>query len=167
MMMKKTFIIALLFPFWLSAQTVHLKDKKIEYKDDVKLQGVSEAEIFDRAQAAMKSTLSFISNLSVDKDKKELQADGVIRLASEYPVIRNVHYTLKLSVHKDGYHYKIDDVSLWEQRRGDKGHLVSSSKIVDQLDESGKPAIEAEHVLNAIDLNLQKTLSLVENKIKG
>jgi hypothetical protein len=92
---------------------------------------------------------------------------GVMRLSTPYPIIRNICYTLKISVKDGSYHYKIEDVSIWEKHRGDDAHLISSKDIVDQLDESGTPAIEAEHTLNAIDLNLQKLLTLIRNKINS
>ena len=166
--MKQVFIFILLFPLWLSAQTVHLHKKKVEYKDNVKLQGLSETEIFNRAKEAVQNVVHPIVDISIDKDKKELKTEGVIRLSTSYPIVQNVHYTLKLSAKDGGYHYKIDDVSLWERHRGDdRGRLISSKDLVDQLDDTGKPAIEAEHVLNAIDLNLQKILTLIETKMKG
>jgi hypothetical protein len=166
--MKQVFIFIWLFPLWVSAQTVHLHDKKVEYKDDVKLQGLSETEIFNRAKEALKNVVRPIVDMSIDKDRKELKTEGVIRVSTSYPIVQNVHYTLKLSVKDGGYRYKIDDVSLWERHRGDdKGRLISSKDLVDQLDDTGKPAIEAEHILNAIDLNLQKVLTLIETKMKG
>lgn len=166
--MKQLFIFIWLFPLWLSAQTVHLHDKKVEYKDDVKLHGASNTEIFTRAKEVVQNVVHPIVGISINKDKKELKTEGVIRLSTSYPIVQNVHYTLKLSANDGGYHYKIDDVSLWERRRGDdKGRLIPSKDLVDQLDDTGKPAIEAEHILNAIDLNLQKILTLIETKMKG
>src|SRR5574337_773654 len=132
--MKQVFIFIWLFPLWLSAQTVHLHDKKVEYKDDVKLQGFSETEIFNRAKEALKNIVHPIVDISIDNDKKELKTEGVIRLSTSYTIVQNVHYSLKLSVKDGGYHYKIDDVSLWERHRGDdKGRLISSKDLVDQL----------------------------------
>lgn len=165
--MKWFVIIILLSPVFLSAQTVHLNDKKIEYKGEVKLKELSQADIFNRAKTAVQNIVKPDVDISVNQDKKELKTIGVIRLPGTYPIIRNLSYSLKLSAKSGGYEYKIEDVSLLEKHRGDKGRFLSSKDLVDLLDETGPPAVEAEHVLNTIDLHLQKILRLIENKMKG
>lgn len=157
----------LVFPFSVAAQTVHLDDKEIEYKDKVRVEGLSGAEIFHRAGEAVKNLVNATDDVKADENKKELKVKGEMRLSTPYPIIRKVRYTLEISVKDDGYDYKIDKVSLWEKQRGDTSRTISSEDLVDQMDESGTTAIEAEKILNAIDLNLQKLLRLIENKIRG
>lgn len=165
--MKLVFILVMFFPFWLAAQTVHLKDKKIEYKGDVKLEGMSETEIFARAKTVLKEVVHPITDIAVNEEKKELKTIGVIRLPTPYPIIRNLCYTLKFSAKKDGYSYTIEDVSFWEKHRGEEGHFISPKEIVEKMDDPGITTVEAEHTLNAIDLNLQKIVTLIKNKMKG
>ncbi len=165
--MKTVLFFILVFPLSLAAQTVHLNDKEIEYKDKVKTEGLSDAEVFQRVQEAVKALVNATGDLKTEESKKELKVKGEMRLSTPYPIIRKVEYSLEISVKDNGYNYKIDDVSLWEKHRGDTSRIISSKDLVEQLDESGTTAIEAEKILNAIDLNLQKLLRLIENKIRG
>lgn len=164
--MKLVFIFISFLPLWLAAQTVHLDDKKIEYKGDVKLEGISQTEIFNRAKNVLQNVVKPVTDIAVNEKEQELKTIGVIRLPTPYPIIRNLCYTLKFSAKKDGYHYKIEDVSIWEKHRGEEGHFISPKDIVDKMDDPGVSTVEAEHTLNAIDLNLQKMLALIKNKMK-
>jgi hypothetical protein len=163
--MKFSIFFFLLFPLCVSAQTVHVDDKEIEYKNEVKVKGLTTAEIFSRAKQAVESLVNKTGDLKIDEDEKELKVDGVMRLSTPYPIIRKVNYELKISAKENGYEYKIDEVSLYERHRGYDAHTISSKDLLDQMEESGKPAIEAEKILNAIDLNLQKLLTLLHNRI--
>lgn len=164
--MKLVFIFISFLPLWLAAQTVHLDDKKIEYKGEVKLEGISQTEIFNHAKSVLQNVVRPVTGVVINEQEKELKTIGVIRLSTSYPIIRNLCYTLKFSAKKDGYHYEIEDVSLWEKHRGEEGHFISPKDIVDKLDDPGVSTVEAEHTLNAIDLNLQKIVTLLKNKMK-
>lgn len=165
--MKWILALMLFIPCLLSAQTAHITDDKVEYKDKVKIDGLSQAQIFDRIQAAVKKYVHPTSKLKTEEDKKELKVDGEITLATPYAIIRKVQYALKISVNSNGYEYKIDDVNLWEKHRGDEAKIIASKDIVDQMGDSGNPAIKAEQVLNAMDMYLQKLLTQIENRVKG
>lgn len=163
--MKRMLFFLFLFPLFIQAQTVHLNDKEIEYKDEAKIKELSGQEIFTRAQKAIKDLVNKTGELEIDEDRKELKVNGEIRLSTPYPIIRKAQYSLKLSVKNGGYEYKIDEVSLYEKHRGYKERRIASEDLVDQMEESGVTAIEAEKILNAIDLNLQKLLTLLQNRI--
>lgn len=163
----KLLLLTLLFPFVVFAQTVHLDDKEIEYKDKVKLPGMSKAEVFDRATKAIGKLVNTTGKPLADTNEFEYKVNGEIYLTTPHPIIRKVKFRLSLSAQENGYSYKIDKVSLWEKHRGKDVKEMSSEDLVDQMDESGNPAIDAEHILNAIDLNLQKLLTLLEKNIKS
>src|SRR3954466_12887776 len=81
-------------PFFASAQTVHLHEGKIEYKDTEKVAG-SKEDLYNLAKEVLNSTVKTSGNekLKEDHDSGELKTKGYIRLESPYSIIKTVHYT--------------------------------------------------------------------------
>ena len=95
----KSWIIILFFPFFASAQTVHVNDDEVEYKGNIKLQGMSKEAVWAKAQEALQPIFQ-ISEVEKDAGKTELEAEGRLRLETPYRIIREVVYRLKLEAKK-------------------------------------------------------------------
>lgn len=166
----KFFLFFLLFTCSLSAicQTVHIKDDKINYSGKVKVEGVSKDEILKRAAASLQSLMDNYTIVSEDKNAtNEISLRGETKMKTPYALIRKMIYTFTVSTDEKGYRYHIDSVYVSEQARGEKAKIESSEKLIKQMTESGNPAINAEKILNEIDMNFQKMLAMLKNKISA
>lgn len=165
-MKMKLFLAFIIFPFSLVAQTVHLHDKEIEYKGEIEVPATGKAMIFEQAVKNLGELVHKNGNAKVHEENYEYSIKAELRLSAPYPIIRKVKCRISIMAKDSSYVYKIDKVSLWEKHRGKDVQELSSEDLVDLMDESGKPAIEAEQILNAIDLNLQKLLTVFKNKMQ-
>lgn len=154
-------------PLTTTAQTVHLHDGKIEYKETEKIQGGKD-DLYNRAKQALLSVVktSGDEKLKENHDSGELKTKGYILLESPYSIIRTVHYTIKLTVEEGKYKYHIDDVFIREKVRGGKTTDTPSEDLVKGMDTSGPTAINTEKQLNEIDMNFQNLLDLIRNKMQ-
>lgn len=162
--MKALFII-LFLPLYTLAQTVHINDDKIEYKGKIKTTVSTNAALIGKAQ----QVISSLENIKMGNETASGKVKGEcsIRLNTPYPLIRNVYYTLELSPTDEGLEYKIDNVYMIEQQRGEEAKTIPSEKILEQLEETGPIASHTEKLLNEIDMKLQKVIAELNNKIKS
>ena len=151
----KRWIIILFFPFFATAQTVHVNDGEVEYKGSVKLKGLSKDVVWARAQEALQPIFG-IKEAEKDADKNEMEAEGRMRLEMPYRIIRQVVYRLKLEAKNDELEYKIDKVYLQETQRGFDTKTTPSKDLIDALEEGGAVVKETEKILNETDMRFQE-----------
>jgi len=164
---QKIWIVLCSFSLPAAAQTVHVDSDRVAYQNTVKVDHTSQVELFFRAQKAIANYVTQQPALiNTDAINNEISGQGSIRLKSPYHLIKNVFYTITLSVHDGAYQYKIDSVYLQEQERGGSTKLTSSRELLKGMDVSGSASWIMEEQLNEIDMNLQKVLALVNGEMK-
>ena len=164
---QKILILGCCFSVSLAAQTVHVDSGRIFYHNTVAVDNISQVQLFFRAQKAIADYVTQQPSLiKTDAINNELTAQGVIRLRSPYHLVKDLLYTIKLSVQDGVYQYQIDSVYLNEQERGGKSKLIFSEQLLKGMDVSGEASWIMEEQLNEIDMNLQKLLALVKGEMK-
>jgi hypothetical protein len=161
------YILFVLIPVALHAQTVHVDEDRIVYKDKKTVAQVDKHELFERAQIAMERIKWNKQRIVVENRNEGLiTARGTMKLVTPYHTIRTVEYLFELKVEDGEYKYRIDSVYMEEKERGGKTTRLSSEKLLKAVEETGKVSKDAEKVLNEIDMNFQKLLALVQADMK-
>lgn len=164
---QKIWIVACSISIPVAAQTVHVDGDRVAYQNTVTVDHSSQVELFFRAQKAIADYVTQQPALiKTDAINNEISGQGTIRLKSPYHVIKNLLYTITLSVHDGGYQYHIDSVYLQEEERGGSTKLISSQQLLKGMDVSGEASWIMEEQLNEIDMNLQKVIALVNSEMK-
>jgi uncharacterized protein with TBP-like fold DUF4468 len=164
---QKIWIVLCFFSLPAAAQTVHVDSDRVAYQNTVKVDHTSQVELFFRAQKAIADYVTQEPALiKTDALNNEISGQGTIKLKSPYHLIKNLLYTITLSVHDGAYHYKIDSVYLQEEERGGSTKLTSSRELLKGMDVSGSASWITEEQLNEIDMNLQKVIALVRTEMK-
>ena len=88
-----------------------------------------------------------------------------ITLNTPYQLIRKVKFDIDLSVNDKSVDYKIDKFIMEEKKRDGEFESTSGEDLVSDMGESGKPAIEAERILNEIDMRIQQLLALISKEL--
>jgi hypothetical protein len=101
----------------------------------------------------------------IENGDGSLKAKGEFRLRTPHSIVRTVSYIITTKVSDAGYEYTIDSVSLTEKKRGISTTTKSSKEIVEEMEDFGKQAENAERILNEIDMRLQQVLALLKKKI--
>ena len=163
--MKYLFLL-LLLPLLSPAQTIHFKKKEIIYKGIESASGLSATEVAGRlpnavAMAADKSD----ARMEILSTGNPLTWKGTIKLNMPYHIVRTLHFTLQLTPKEGGYDYRIDSVSVIDRRRGDSVEVSSAEELLEGIEDTGPEAIEAERLLNEIDMRFQKLLVLLERHL--
>jgi uncharacterized protein with TBP-like fold DUF4468 len=165
---QKIWIVAYGFSLPVAAQTVHVDSERVFYRNTVTVANTSQTELFFRAQKAIADYVTQQPALiHTDAINNEISGQGTIRLKSPYHLIKNLLYTITLSVKDGGYQYKIDSVYLQEQERGGNMKLTSSRELLKGMDVSGSASWMMEEQLNEIDMNLQKVIAMVKGEMKN
>ena len=165
---QKTWIVACFFSLPVTAQTVHVDSDRVVYHNTVTVDHTSQLELFFRAQKAIANYVTQQPALiKTDAINNEISGQGIIRLKSPYHLIKNVLYTITLSVNDGAYQYHVDSVYLQEQERGETTKLTSSRELLKGMDVSGSASWIMEEQLNVIDMNLQKVIALVKGEMKN
>ena len=149
-------------------QTVHIDSNRIVFKGTVKLDDVNKEELYARAKNAILNHLKGSKEMPVanNSEKGSVVAEGSIKLAAPYHIIKTVEYILKLSVEDEKYEYLIDSVYIKEIERGGKTIRISSEKLLKGMDMSGIVSANTEKQLNEIDMDFQKLLDLIRADMK-
>ena len=164
----KQLLFLLLLPSAIYGQTVHIDEDRIVYKGAMNVPNINKEELYERAKEAIYSHVKG-SKKEIVEDSKEkglIAAKGTIRLTTPYPVIRKVGYILELSVQDGSYKYRIDSVYMKQVERGGKTIKLSSAELFKGVEATGPESVEAEKILNEIDMNFQKLLALLDAGIK-
>ena len=155
------------FPFFISAQTVHVEKNKIVYKGKIHVEGTSAKQLTVRAKRA-------ILNLDKDYESNVIQNDdgttrvwfqGVMKLASFDHVSKKVTYILEINVKDGGYEYRIDSVYLVQKEPGEQATEISSEELLNKMESSGPVAARTEAQLNEIDMDFQKLIDLINKEM--
>jgi hypothetical protein len=164
----KLIIFLLLIPVVTYGQTVHVDSNRIVYKGTVKPGLINKDELYARAKNAIFNNVKGSKEVIVvdDNERGMIAAQGSIRLASPYHIIKTVEYILELSVDDGKYEYRIDSVYIKQVERGGKTHKISSEELLKGMDVSGPVSAAAEKQLNEIDMNFQKLIDLVNTYMK-
>lgn len=150
-----------------AAQTVHVDSGRVAYQNTILVDHATQVELFFRAQKAIADYVTQQPALiKTDAINNEISGQGTIRLKSPYHLIKNLSYTITLSVQDGGYQYRIDSVYLQEEERGGDSKLTSSRELLKGMDVSGSASWIMEEQLNEIDMNLQKVIALVKGEMK-
>jgi hypothetical protein len=164
---EKIWIVACSFSIPAMAQTAHVDSDRVVYQNTVTVDHTSQVELFFRAQKAIANHVTQQPALiTTDAINHEISGQGIIRLKSPYHLIKNILYTITLSVKDGAYKYHIDSVYLQEQERGGTTKLTSSRELLKGMDVSGSASWIMEEQLNEIDMNLQKVIALVKSEMK-
>ncbi|HET6995445.1 MAG TPA: DUF4468 domain-containing protein, partial [Chitinophagaceae bacterium] len=161
------YILIVLIPVSLFGQTVHVDEDRVVYKDKIKMTHTAKDDLFERARTAMDRVKWNKQSIVVENRGEGLiTARGTMRLVTPYHTIRTVEYLFEIKVSDGDYGYRIDSISLEEKERGGKTLRFSSKELLKAAEETGKPSIVAEKILNEIDMNFQKLLALIQADMK-
>ena len=164
----KHFLFVLLLPSAMYGQTVHIDEDRIVYKGTVDVVQVNKEELYERVKNAVYDNVKGGKEaiLEDNKDKGIITVKGTMKLATPYHLIRTVGYILELSVDEGKYKYRIDSVNMKQVERGGKTIKISSTELFKGMEATGPEAVEAEKLLNEIDMNFQKLLDLINADMK-
>jgi len=164
----KRILFVLLLHSGVNGQTVHIEEDRIVYKGVVRIANISKQELYERAKDALRNIIGGKEPIINDSGENgTLVAKGTMKLTTPYHLIRQVGYILELSVEDGGYKYRIDSVNMKQVERGGKTIKISSAELFKGIEATGPESIEAEKILNEIDLKFQKILALVNRDIKS
>lgn len=163
----KSFFILLFLPFISFSQTIHRDDDDILYKGNVNIVGLAMPELTARLQNALQIA-SDESNASMSSQlaSNEIVSAGEIKLNSTYHVKLTLLFNLRITPSENGYQYRIDSVKVREMKRYSRTTIKPSKELLEGIEETGLTAIEAERLLNEIDLRLQKLLTILEREAR-
>ena len=165
---EKIWIVVWSFSLPATAQTAHVDSDRVVYQNTVRVDHTSQVELFFRGQKAIATYVTQQPALiKTDAVNHEISGQGIIRLKSPYHLIKDILYTITLSVTDGAYKYHIDSVYLQEQERGATTKLTSSRELLKGMDVSGSASWIMEEQLNEIDMNLQKVIALVKGEMKN
>ena len=151
----KQLLFLLLLPAAIYGQTIHINEGRIVYKGAMNVPNISKEELYERAKEAIYGHVKGSEKEIVEdnKEKGMLAAKGTIKLTTPYPIIRKVGYILELVVEDGSYKYRIDSVYMKQVERGGKAIKISSTELFKGVEATGPESVEAEKVLNEIDMN--------------
>jgi hypothetical protein len=155
----------LAFPFFISAQTVHVEKNKIVYKGKVHVEGTSAQQLTLRARRAILDLdKHYEPKVSQNEDgTTRLWFQGVTKLASSDHVSKKVTYIVEINVKDGSYEYRIDSVYLVQKEPGQHATETSSDELLNKMESSGPGAARAEGQLNEIDMDFQKLIDRITN----
>jgi len=163
----KALFIAVMFPVAVLGQTVHHQKNEIIYKGDVKLASLSTKDpMASLSNAVHVAGVEARAQFDSTSSGKVLATKGTIGLNAPFRIIRNLHFTLTVSPQTAGYNYQVDSVFVTEKRRGGNETVKKSKELLDGIEDTGLRAVEAEKVLNEIDMRLQKLLAVMKREMK-
>ncbi|HUC80004.1 MAG TPA: hypothetical protein VMR70_03775 [Flavisolibacter sp.] len=164
--MKRLFVL-LFLPLFTYSQTIHYKKDEILYKGDVNMVGFSAAEMTARLQHALQVAVEESkATMEVPTSGNSLVSSGEMKLTSPYHIKMSLLFNLQLTPTANGYKYQIDSVKVQEAKRYSKTTVIPSKELLEGIEETGLAAIETEHLLNEIDLRLQKLLTILEREAR-
>ena len=160
----KVILFLLWMPFSTSAQTVHVENNKIIYKETVHVEGATVEQLVALAKQA-------IGHLDKKNDPKIIQENGktkvwsagAMKLTSSDNVSKKVTYIIEIDVEKGNYQYRIDSVYLVQKEPGHHSTKMSSEDLLSKMNSSGAVAARTERQLNEIDMNFQKLIDRLRN----
>jgi len=160
----KVILFLLWIPFSISAQTVHVENNKIIYKEKVHVEGATAEQLAELAKQA-------ISHLDKNNDPKIVQEKGKTRvwsagemkLTSSDHVSKKVTYIIEINVEKENYQYRIDSVYIVQKEPGHHSTKMSSEDLLSKMNSSGPVAASTERQLNEIDMDFQKLIDRIKN----
>ena len=161
----KSILFLLLIPFFTSAQTVHVEDNKIIYKEKVHVEGATAEQLAALAKQAI-FHLDKKNDPKIVQDKNgttKIWSAGVIKLTSSDNVSKKVIYIIEIDVEKENYQYRIDSVYLVQKERGGHSTKISSEDLLSEMKTSGPVAARTERQLNEIDMDFQKLIDCIKN----
>lgn len=144
-------------------QTVHIKDDKIVYEEKISGVGINSSETVQKLHSALNDILN--NDAEIVSNDTAVAATAAMKLKTPHRIIRIVNYTIQLRPIDSGYHYRIDNISMTEQVRGEKSKKRSDKELLKGLGESGKISIETEKILNEIDMRFQEIIARLKQKI--
>lgn len=155
-------------PVAASGQTVHVDSGRIVYTATVRIDSVNRDEMYARARKTLLANIQTKtgSMISEHPERKNISAEGRIRLSSPYHLIKTVEFLFELSVADGTYRYRIDSVYLTQTERGQKETKISSEELLKGMDVNGPVSAATEKQLNEIDMNFQKLVDLVNTDMK-
>ena len=164
----KFLLLLVLLPFLSPAQTIHFEKDEIIYKGTVITTGLSASEVMTRIPVAVtEATRKSNGQVESESTGGSLAWKGEMKLNTPYYRIHKVHFLLTLTPKEGGYDYKVDSVSVTQKRRGGSTDVLSAKQLLKGIEDTGLAAVEAERLLNEIDMRLQKLIVLLENNVKG
>ena len=158
----------LAFPFFISAQTVHIEKNKIVYKGKVHVEGTSAEQLTLRAKRAILNlNKDYKSNVSQNEDgTNKVWFQGATKLASSGHVSSKVKYIVEINVKNGSYEYRIDSVYLVQKEPGQHATESPSGELLDKMESSGAVAARTEGQLNEIDMDFQKLIDDINREMK-
>ncbi|HVK98008.1 MAG TPA: hypothetical protein VM368_09325 [Flavisolibacter sp.] len=163
----KILLVFLLLPLVsVSQTTVHIDDDEVKYEDSVSVQGLTSAEIIQRAKRILPQIVENYKEAAGNSNASYLEFTGEITLNTPFTHIRKAHYTLKLDAANGLYNYEVDKVFVVEKRRGSTNQTRTSKEIIKSIEEGGEAMVEAEKLLNELDLRIQMVLTILKNRIQ-
>jgi len=161
-------IFLLLLPVITKGQTVHVDSNRVAYKGTVKPNNIQKEELYGRAKNALLHNIKVKTENPVSEniEKGIIAAEGSIKLASPYHLVKTVEFIFEISVADGKYEYRIDSVYLKQFERGGKTTRISSEELLEGMDVSGPTSAKTEKQLNEIDMVFQKLIVLVNSDMK-
>jgi len=160
----KYVLLLLWLPLFAPAQTVHIKDKKIDYQETVMVKNCSKTELFRRAQAALINHITTDEKNILPENKKSdaIAADGKMKLSADGGTTNELLYTMEIKVKNGSYQYHIHKVHLVQYKGGAKISDIASEDLLEGMDSSGEGATKTEKQLNEMDMDFQKLIALIK-----
>ena len=161
----KIFFLLFILPLASFGQTAHVEDEEVKYSGKTALTGMSATDIYNRAVVILPELLKS-ADVQSGQEGKSITARVETRLPTPYQQIRKVFFTFHFTAMDGGYEYKVDSVSVMDQRRGGRQHVRTSKEILDSIEEGGATVILAETILNQFDMKIHEVLARLENRIQ-
>jgi hypothetical protein len=162
----KWLLLFLLIPYFSFSQTVHLKDGRIFYKNEIKTADRSSENIAGAIQKALSKTKNKNINITTASPQGEIIATADMKLISDQTTINTLRYEMKIIPNGKGFEYTIDSVSLIQKERGVGTKTISSGELVSNMEITGPTAGKTEKQLNEIDMRFQQLMDLLELYVK-
>ena len=155
----KWILFCLFLPLYSFSQTVHIDDDEIVYKGSI-----NQSTGNTNNQQSLSTRLSDAINKI---EGKELKSDNgkttvEIKLRTPYYLIRKTSFDVSLNQTDSSIKYELNNFIIEETIRGKESKTIASKKIVKDMGESGIPSIEAEKILNQIDMRIQEFIALLK-----
>jgi len=165
---KKLLRLLFLFPVMAYGQTVHIDDDRIVYKGTVKVGQISKDNLYESVKQAIYDNVSRSkkNTLLDDKTNGRIAVKGKMKLTTPYHLVRTVGFLLEVIVDDGGYKYRIDSVYMVQVERGGKTIKARSGDVYKGIEATGPESVEAEKIVNEIDLKFQKMLVLIKSDIR-
>jgi len=162
--MKYLILLLWLLPFFTQAQTAHIDDGRVAYRERITVNGVNRQELYRRAGAAL-SSLNLKAD-STDEQSGLLVVRDRMRLTGMHSLRNFMSYELRLQVEDGAYEYRIDSIVWITDPRGEELIVTPSKKLVDNMEVTGPTAAKTEKQLNEIDMRLQKLIALLNKAMR-